>query len=186
MLGLLSALATAVLAEDCGGPAGPTCDGECTLTVSLNGSGAVVLAGKPPFDRYYVSPGGGIAWKFVNNTGVAISVRLNRWEDDSEGNCPVAFKMGGGPGRCEAFLPTIKNGEAGVITADAQGAEDDPNNPFDFDVAIGKDGEAPRPIDPELQIDDFQRSLVAALLALLSAIFFFASWWTGRRRPRKL
>jgi len=188
MLGLVSALSAAIFAEDCDDPATPSCDtgNECTVTVSLNSSGAVVLAGKPPDNEPYRADFGGyITWKFVNTTGVPISVRLSSWELDSGRKCPVRFEQGGGPGDCEAFLPTIQSGGTpGLIRAEAIAAHNDMNDPFDFDIFIGKNGEAPRPVDPELQIDDFRRlPFILSALGILSALFFFASWWTRRRTP---
>jgi hypothetical protein len=188
VLGLLSAIATAIFAKDCNAPATPSCDGsnECTLTASLNGSGNVVLDGKPPGDRYRAYFGGSITWKFINNTGDEIRVRLGSWDLDSHRECPVKFGTGAVLGKCEGSIPTLKNGETKYIDAEAAAAEDDPNEPFEFRIYIAKKDEVEKPIDPELQIDDNPlNQFIVLILAALSAIFFFASWWTRRRASRK-
>ena len=148
--------------------------------VGNSSSGYDILAGdKPLGDVFHVAFDGDIRWDFTNNTNPPEDVRfrLGGLEFDPA-DCPVNWP------RCEYPWPNLPHGQTHSVSATPIKDSDS----YGFNIEIGKhpDGKL-TPVDPELQIDNnFFDSLMALILALLSALFFGASWWTGRRASRKI
>jgi hypothetical protein len=171
-LGLVSALVAVAVGLNRGG-----LDVYPMRIVGNSSSGYEILEGdKPLGDVYHVAFDGEIRWDFTNNTNPPEAVRFRLGDlEFNPTNCPVNWTG------CEYSWPNLPHGETKQVSAVAQNEPDS----YSFNIYIGKQGGAVRPVDPELQIDDFFPPLIALLMALLSVGFFFASWWTGRRGSRK-
>ena len=143
--------------------------------VGNSSSGYTILEGdKPLGEIFHVAFDGEIRWDFTNNTNPPEAVRFRLGDLEFEKtNCPVNWAG------CEYPWPNLPSGKTKQVSAVAQNEPDS----YSFNISVGKypDG-AMKPVDPELQIDSnhLLQKLIASLLGLLSAIFFFASWWAGR------
>lgn len=172
-LGVISALAAAAAGTGLMGGGGLNV--YPMRIVGNSSSGYTFLDGdKPLGDVFHVAFDGEIRWDFTNNTNPpeAVQFKLGDGEFDPL-DCPVNW-----PG-CKYEWPNLPHGETKQVSAVPIKESDS----YSFNIYLGQTGGLLKRVDPELQIDDF--SLVFAwLLALLSAIFFGASWWTGRRAVR--
>jgi hypothetical protein len=176
-LGLISAVAAVVVAMGFIPGGGP--DVYPMRIVGNSSSGYSILEGdKPLGEMFLVAFDGEIRWDFTNNTNPPepVRFRLGDLEFDPT-NCPVKWTG------CEYEWPNLPHGETKQVSAVAQREPDS----YQFNIYIGRRDGPMKKVDPELQIDsNLLQTLSTLILALLSAIFFFASWWTRRREPRKL
>ena len=177
-LGLVSAIATVLVAVGFMGPGG----GQNVYQMRIEGNSASGYKLRQGDKEPYVLPiKGEIRWDFSNSTNPKEDVRFRIGDEQFDKNdCPVHWQNYWKDCEHKADL-TI--GKTESVPAKARKGK----GKYKFNLYVGKyPNGTMTSIDPELQIDENRfHTLVASLLALLSAVFLFASWWTRRRGSPK-